>query len=166
MSLSLNLWEYEVASSGFEILEPGTYAMKVEGAEFGESKSGNPMFTVTLVTDDGKPLTYYQVLIFTNKQTGRPNIHWGIPDMVRAVDPKLFPEESADRKKVMQDIEAWAAKITAGLVGVAAEVEVSIRTYSPGLDDEGKPLPDRESNQIDKITWVPKKAKAGKVTIK
>ena len=110
--------ELEIGGGSFYLVPAGKYRAQVDQVEWTESKrSGRPMLVTTGIITEvissserdaeeavGKSVTFYTVMTYTDKKTGKEKLHWDIPKLFGAADPKLNPRDPLARAK------AWKAK--------------------------------------------------------
>lgn len=129
----------EVGGSNFKVLDEGSYEFEVDSAEWGQSKKGVPMLTVTFVgTDDkssGATFTDRVVITYPNRKTGKDVIHWNIPMYAHvAGGEKLFPADAKKRAAVLKDFEKWQDAVAKGLIGKKAVLDLEVQEGTPYLD--------------------------------
>jgi hypothetical protein len=147
------LMSLDVAESmSFEPLPKGQYKVTVDACELGESKKGNPMYTVDFVVTEGehaaRQIRYWLVLVTKN------GLHWDLPKFCTA-SGNPWPTERTERTtdyyyQVALDIVGKTATIT---------VDVEESEYNGAT---------RERNNIKKVEWddvKPKKSKASKIEL-
>lgn len=134
------LMTLDVAESlSFEPLPKGQYKVAVDACELGESKKGNPMYTIDFVVTEGehaaRQLRYWLVMV-TKK-----GLHWYLPKFCEA-SGNTWPEEPAGRT------EDYFNQVALDLVGKTATITVAID------DNDGNPR-----NNIKKVDWDEAKTK-------
>lgn len=147
------LMSLDVAESmSFEPLPRGRYKVTVDACELGESKKGNPMYTVDFVVTEGehaaRQIRYWLVIVTKN------GLHWDLPKFCTA-SGNPWPTERTERTtdyyyQVALDIVGKTATITVD----AEESEYKGET--------------RKRNNIKKVEWddvKPKKSKASKIEL-
>lgn len=147
------LMSLDVAESmSFEPLPKGQYKVTVDACELGESKKGNPMYTVDFVVAEGehaaRQIRYWLVFVTKN------GLHWDLPKFCTA-SGNPWPTESAARTAeyyylVERDIVGKTAMIT---------IDVEESEYNGET---------RKRNNIKKVEWddvKPKKSKASKIEL-
>lgn len=147
------LMSLDVAESmSFEPLPKGQYKVTVDACELGESKKGNPMYTVDFVVTEGehaaRQIRYWLVMVTKN------GLHWDLPKFC-AASGNPWPTERTERTtdyyyQVALDIVGKSATIT---------VDVEESEYNGEI---------RERNNIKKVEWddvKPKKSKASKIEL-
>ena len=147
------LMSLDVAESmSFEPLPKGQYKVTVDGCELGESKKGNPMYTVDFVVTEGehaaRQIRYWLVIVTKN------GLHWDLPKFCTA-SCNPWPTERTERTtdyyyQVALDIVAKTATITVDV----EESEYNGETH--------------KRNNIKKVEWddvKPRKSKASKIEL-
>lgn len=147
------LMSLDVAESmSFEPLPKGQYKVAVDACELGESKKGNPMYTVDFVITEGehaaRQIRYWLVMVTKN------GLHWDLPKFCTA-SGNPWPTERTERTtdyyyQVALDIVGKTATIT---------VDVEESEYNGAT---------RKRNNIKKVEWddvKPKKSKASKIEL-
>lgn len=147
------LMSLDVAESmSFEPLPKGQYKATVDACELGESKKGNPMYTLDFMVTDGeyaaRRIRYWLVMVTKN------GLHWDLPKFCTA-SGNPWPEERTERTtdyyyQVALDIVGKTATITVDV----EESEYNGETY--------------KRNNIKKVEWddvKPKKSKASKIEL-
>ena len=139
-------------SMSFEPLPKGRYKATVDACELGESKKGNPMYTIDFVVTEGehaaRQLRYWLVMVTKN------GLHWDLPKFCNASGNE-WPDEPTARTaeyyyQVEQDIVGKSATIT---------VDVEDSEYNGQTS---------KRNNIKKVEWddvKPKKSKASKIEL-
>ena len=89
------LMSLDVAESmSFEPLPKGQYKVTVDDCELGESKKGNPMYTVDFVVTEGehaaRQVRYWLVVVTKN------GLHWDLPKFCTA-SGNPWPTERTER---------------------------------------------------------------------
>lgn len=153
MSINLeDLMNLEVAAPlSFEPLPVGEYTVTVDDCELGNSKAGNPMYTVDFIVNDGehegRSLRYWQMLTMKNR------LHWLLPAFCEAATGEDFPEPAGRTP-------AYFESIADKLIGKTATITVTIRESEYNGEK-------RTDNQVKKVIWdkaKPKK-KASKIKL-
>ena len=147
------LMSLDVAESmSFEPLPKGLYKVTVDACELGESKKGNPMYTVDFVVTEGehaaRQIRYWLVMVTKN------GLHWDLPKFCTA-SGNPWPTERTERTtdyyyQVALDIVGKTATIT---------IDVEESEYNGEI---------RKRNNIKKVEWddvKPKKSKASKIEL-
>lgn len=147
------LMSLDVAESmSFEPLPKGRYKVTVDACELGESKKGNPMYTVDFVVTEGehaaRQIRYWLVMVT------KSGLHWDLPKFCTA-SGNPWPTERTERTtdyyyQVALDIVGKTATITVGVEESEYNGETSKR------------------NNIKKVEWddvKPKKSKASKIEL-
>ena len=147
------LMSLDVAESmSFDPLPKGQYKVTVDACELGESKKGNPMYTVDFVLAEGehaaRQIRYWLVIVTKN------GLHWDLPKFCTA-SGNPWPTERTERTtdyyyQVALDIVGKTATIT---------VDVEESEYNGEI---------RKRNNIKKVEWddvKPKKSKASKIEL-
>lgn len=147
------LMSLDVAESmSFEPLPKGQYKATVDACELGESKKGNPMYTIDFVVTEGehaaRQIRYWLVMVTKN------GLHWDLPKFCTA-SGNPWPTERTERTtdyyyQVALDIVGKTATIT---------VDVEESEYNGEI---------RKRNNIKKVEWddvKPKKSKASKIEL-
>lgn len=146
----------EVGGSDFKVLDEGSYEFEVDSAEWGQSRAGVDMLTVTFVGTDGESsgvnFTDRVVMTYERKKDKKTVLHWNIPMYAHvAGGEKLFPADVKARVKVMSDLDKWKEAVAKGLIGKKVTldlVKVPGRTY---LDPKtGEEKMGYESNNVDR----------------
>lgn len=195
-----SLGELEVGGGSFFLIPAGKYRAQVDQAEWTTSKrSGRPMINTTAVITEvisskepdaeeaiGKTVTFYTVLTYLDKRSGKDKLHWDIPKLFGAADPKLNPRDPLQRSK------AWKAK-GAGLQDYVADklvgknfsftsevveqpafdrdgqpIYIADENGEPVLDDNGEPkqlMRLSNNNSIGEFEVAKKTAKASSITL-
>ena len=147
------LMNLDVAESmSFEPLPKGRYRVAVDYCELGESKKGNPMYTVDFVVTEGehaaRQIRYWLVMVTKN------GLHWDLPKFC-AASGNPWPTDRTERTtdyyyQIALDIVGKLATITIDI----EESEYNGETY--------------KRNNIKKVEWddvKPKKSKASKIEL-
>lgn len=147
------LMSLDVAESmSFEPLPKGQYKVTVDACELGESKKGNPMYTVDFVVTEGehaaRQIRYWLVMVTKN------GLHWDLPKFCTA-SGNPWPTERTERTtdyyyQVERDIVGRSATVT---------VDVEDSEYNGQIS---------KRNNIKKVEWddvKPKKSKASKIEL-
>lgn len=147
------LMSLDVAESmSFEPLPRGLYKVTVDACELGESKKGNPMYTVDFVVTEGKhaarQIRYWLVMVTKN------GLHWDLPKFCTA-SGNPWPTERTERTT------DYYYQVALDIVGKSATITV---------DDEESEYngETRKRNNIKKVEWddvKPKKSKASKIEL-
>lgn len=154
MLISLeDLMNLEVAAPlSFEPLPVGEYTVTVDDCELGNSKAGNPMYTVDFIVNsgehEGRSLRYWQML------TMKDRLHWLLPAFCEAATGEDFPEPEGRTP-------AYFETVAEKLVGRTATITVAIRESEYNGEK-------RTDNQVKKIEWdkaKPKKKRASKIKL-
>ena len=153
MSINLeDLMNLEVAAPlSFEPLPVGEYTVTVDDCELGNSKAGNPMYTVDFIVNDGehegRSLRYWQML------TMKDRLHWLLPAFCEAATGEDFPEPAGRTP-------AYFESIADKLIGKTATITVAIRESEYNGEK-------RTDNQVKKVFWdkAKPKEKASKIKL-
>lgn len=147
------LMSLDVAESmSFEPLPRGLYKVAVDACELGESKKGNPMYTVDFVVTEGehaaRQLRYWLVMVTKN------GLHWDLPKFCTA-SGNPWPTERTERTT------GYYYQVARDIVGKTATITV---------DDEESEYngETRKRNTIKKVEWddvKPRKSKASKIEL-
>lgn len=147
------LMSLDVAESmSFEPLPRGLYKVAVDACELGESKKGNPMYTVDFVVTEGehaaRQIRYWLVMVTKN------GLHWDLPKFC-AASGNPWPTERTERTN------DYYYQVALDIVGKSATITV---------DDEESEYngETRKRNNIKKVEWddvKPKKSKASKIEL-
>ena len=167
-----DLGSLDIAQGGnWEPIPAGTYTFEVDSAEWANSKAGNLMIVITFVGLDeeiaGQQYIMRNVLAFTNKKTGKTQIHWNIPSIALAAGgEKLFPADPAKRSAIMRNTEDWCNKVAKGLVGKKATLTLTVVDGSPYIDSNGEEQEGSPQNELKKFEFATvAKTSASKITI-
>lgn len=147
------LMSLDVAESlSFEPLPKGLYKVTVDACELGESKKGNPMYTVDFVVTEGehaaRQIRYWLVIVAKN------GLHWDLPKFCTA-SGNPWPTERTERTT------DYYYQVALDIVGKSATVTVDIE------DSEYNGRTSKRNN-IKKVEWddvKPKKPKASKIEL-
>lgn len=147
------LMSLDVAESmSFEPLPKGLYKVTVDACELGESKKGNPMYTVDFVVAEGehaaRQIRYWLVLVTKN------GLHWDLPKFC-AASGNPWPTERTERTT------DYYYQVALDIVGKTATITVDVE----GSEYNGEI---RKRNNIKKVEWddvKPKKSKASKIEL-
>lgn len=147
------LMSLDVAESmSFEPLPKGLYKVTVDACELGESKNGNPMYTVDFVVTEGehaaRQLRYWLVLITKN------GLHWDLPKFCTA-SGNPWPTERTERTT------DYYYQVAIDIVGKTATIAVDVEETEYNGET-------RKRNNIKKVEWgdvKPKKSKASKIEL-
>lgn len=147
------LMSLDVAESmSFEPLPKGLYKVTVDGCELGESKSGNPMYTVDFVVTEGehaaRQIRYWLVMVTKN------GLHWDLPKFCTA-SGNPWPTEPTARTA------DYFYQVASDLVGKTATIAVDVEESEYNGET-------RKRNNIKKVEWddvKPKKSKASKIEL-
>lgn len=147
------LMSLDVAESmSFEPLPKGLYKVTVDACELGESKKGNPMYTVDFVVTEGehaaRQIRYWLVLITKN------GLHWDLPKFCTA-SGNPWPTERTERTT------DYYYQVAIDIVGKTATIAVDVEETEYNGET-------RKRNNIQKVEWgdvKPKKSKASKIEL-
>jgi hypothetical protein len=147
------LMSLDVAESmSFEPLPKGLYKVTVDACELGESKNGNPMYTVDFVVTEGehaaRQIRYWLVLITKN------GLHWDLPKFCTA-SGNPWPTERTERTT------DYYYQVAIDIVGKTATIAVDVEETEYNGET-------RKRNNIKKVEWgdvKPKKSKASKIEL-
>lgn len=147
------LMSLDVAESmSFEPLPKGQYKVTVDACELGESKKGNPMYTVDFVVTEGehaaRQIRYWLVLVTKN------GLHWDLPKFCTA-SGNPWPTERTERTT------DYFYQVALDIVGKTATITVDVEESEYNGET-------RERNNIKKVEWddvKPKKSKASKIEL-
>lgn len=147
------LMSLDVAESmSFEPLPKGLYKVTVDACELGESKKGNPMYTVDFVVTEGehaaRQIRYWLVVVTKN------GLHWDLPKFCTA-SGNPWPTERTERTT------DYYYQVALDIVGKTATITVD--TEESEYNGET-----RKRNNIKKVEWddvKPKKSKASKIEL-
>lgn len=143
----------DVAESlSFEPLPKGLYKVTVDACELGESKKGNPMYTVDFVVTEGehaaRQIRYWLVMVTKNC------LHWDLPKFCTA-SGNPWPTEPTARTA------DYFYQVASDLVGKTATITVDVEESEYNGET-------RKRNNIKKVEWddvKPKKSKASKIEL-
>lgn len=147
------LMSLDVAESmSFEPLPKGRYKVTVDACELGESKKGNPMYTVDFVVAEGehaaRQIRYWLVFVTKN------GLHWDLPKFCTA-SGNPWPTEPAARTA------EYYYLVERDIVGKTATITVDVEESEYNGET-------RKRNNIKKVEWddvKPKKPKASKIEL-
>lgn len=147
------LMSLDVAESmSFEPLPKGQYKVTVDACELGESKKGNPMYTVDFVVTEGehaaRQIRYWLVMVTKN------GLHWDLPKFCTA-SGNPWPTERTERTT------DYYYQVALDLVGKTATITVDVEESEYNGET-------RKRNNIKKVEWddvKPKKSKASKIEL-
>ena len=151
------LMSLDVAESmSFEPLPKGQYKVTVDACELGESKKGNPMYTVDFtvpITDDTgnhtvRMIRYWLVMVTKN------GLHWDLPKFCTA-SGNPWPTERTERTT------DYYYQVALDIVGKTATITVDVEESEYNGET-------RKRNNIKKVEWddvKPKKSKASKIEL-
>lgn len=147
------LMSLDVAESmSFEPLPKGRYKATVDACELGESKKGNPMYTVDFVVTEGehaaRQIRYWLVMVTKN------GLHWDLPKFC-AASGNPWPTERTERTT------DYYYQVALDIVGKTATITVDVEKSEYNGET-------RERNNIRKVEWddvKPKKSKASKIEL-
>lgn len=147
------LMSLDVAESmSFEPLPKGLYKVTVDACELGESKKGNPMYTVDFVVTEGehaaRQIRYWLVMVTKN------GLHWDLPKFC-AASGNSWPTERTERTT------DYYYQVALDIVGKTATITVDIEESEYNGET-------RKRNNIKKVEWddvKPKKSKASKIEL-
>ncbi len=147
------LMSLDVAESrSFEALPKGRYKVTVDGCELGESKSGNPMYTVDFIVSEGthasRQIRYWLVMVTKN------GLHWDLPKFCTA-SGNPWPTERTERTT------DYYYQVALDIVGKTATITVDVEESEYNGET-------RKRNNIKKVEWddvKPKKSKASKIEL-
>lgn len=147
------LMSLDVAESmSFDPLPKGQYKVTVDACELGESKKGNPMYTVDFVLAEGehaaRQIRYWLVIVTKN------GLHWDLPKFCTA-SGNPWPTERTERTT------DYYYQVALDIVGKTATIAVDVEEseYNGEI---------RKRNNIKKVEWddvKPKKSKASKIEL-
>jgi len=147
------LMSLDVAESmSFEPLPKGQYTVTVDACELGESKKGNPMYTVDFVVSEGehaaRQIRYWLVMVTKN------GLHWDLPKFCTA-SGNPWPTERTERTT------DYYYQVALDIVGKTATIAVDVEEseYNGQIS---------KRNNIKKVEWddvKPKKSKASKIEL-
>lgn len=147
------LMSLDVAESmSFEPLPKGLYKVTVDACELGESKKGNPMYTVDFVVTEGehaaRQIRYWLVMVTKN------GLHWDLPKFCNASGNE-WPSEPTARTA------DYFYQVALDIVGKSATITVDVEESEYNGET-------RKRNNIKKVEWddvKPKKSKASKIEL-
>lgn len=147
------LMSLDVAESmSFEPLPKGLYKVTVDACELGESKKGNPMYTVDFVITEGehaaRQIRYWLVMVT------KSGLHWDLPTFCTA-SGNPWPTERTERTT------DYYYQVALDIVGKTATVTIDVEESEYNGET-------RKRNNIKKVEWddvKPKKAKASKIEL-
>ena len=147
------LMNLDVAESmSFEPLPKGRYKVTVDACELGESKKGNPMYTVDFIVNEGihasRQIRYWLVMVTKN------GLHWDLPKFC-AASGNPWPTERTERTT------DYYYQVALDIVGKSATITVDVEESEYNGET-------RERNNIKKVEWddvKPKKSKASKIEL-
>ena len=147
------LMSLDVAESmSFEPLPKGRYKVTVDACELGESKKGNPMYTVDFVITEGehaaRQIRYWLVMVTKN------GLHWDLPKFC-AASGNPWPTERTERTT------DYYYQVALDIVGKTATITVDVEESEYNGET-------RKRNNIKKVEWddvKPKKSKASKIEL-
>lgn len=147
------LMSLDVAESmSFEPLPKGLHKVTVDACELGESKKGNPMYTVDFVVTEGehaaRQIRYWLVI------TTKNGLHWDLPKFCTA-SGNPWPTERTERTT------DYYYQVALDIVGKTATITVDVEESEYNGET-------RKRNNIKKVEWddvKPKKSKASKIEL-
>ena len=147
------LMSLDVAESmSFEPLPKGQYKVTVDACELGESKKGNPMYTVDFVVTEGehaaRQIRYWLVMVTKN------GLHWDLPKFCTA-SGNPWPTERTERTT------DYYYQVALDIVGKTATITVDVEESEYNGQTSKR-------NNIKKVEWddvKPKKSKASKIEL-
>lgn len=147
------LMSLDVAESmSFEPLPKGQYKVTVDACELGESKKGNPMYTIDFVVTEGehaaRQIRYWLVMVTKN------GLHWDLPKFCTA-SGNPWPTERTERTT------DYYYQVALDIVGKTATITVDVEESEYNGET-------RKRNNIKKVEWddvKPKKSKASKIEL-
>ena len=147
------LMSLDVAESmSFEPLPKGQYKATVDACELGESKKGNPMYTVDFVIAEGehaaRQIRYWLVMVTKN------GLHWDLPKFCNASGDE-WPAEPTART------ESYFNQVALDIVGKTATITIDVEESEYNGET-------RKRNNIKKVEWdtvKPKKSKASQIEL-
>lgn len=147
------LMSLDVAESmSFEPLPKGQYKVTVDACELGESKKGNPMYTLDFVVADGehaaRQIRYWLVMVTKN------GLHWDLPKFCTA-SGNPWPTERTERTT------DYYYQVALDIVGKTATITIDVEESEYNGET-------RKRNNIKKVEWddvKPKKSKASKIEL-
>lgn len=143
------LMSLDVAESmSFEPLPKGLYKVTVDACELGESKKGNPMYTVDFVVTEGehaaRQIRYWLVVVTKN------GLHWDLPKFCTA-SGNPWPTERTERTT------DYYYQVALDIVGKTATITIDV-------EDSEYNGETRKRNNIKKVEWDDVKAKKSKAS--
>lgn len=147
------LMSLDVAESmSFEPLPKGQYKVTVDACELGESKKGNPMYTVDFVVTEGehaaRQIRYWLVMVTKN------GLHWDLPKFCTA-SGNPWPTERTERTT------DYYYQVALDIIGKTATITIDVEESEYNGET-------RKRNNIKKVEWddvKPKKSKASKIEL-
>lgn len=147
------LMSLDVAESmSFEPLPKGQYKATVDACELGESKKGNPMYTIDFVVTEGehaaRQIRYWLVIVTKN------GLHWDLPKFCTA-SGNPWPTERTERTT------DYYYQVALDIVGKTATITVDVEESEYNGET-------RKRNNIKKVEWddvKPRKSKASKIEL-
>lgn len=147
------LMSLDVAESmSFEPLPKGQYKVTVDACVLGESKKGNPMYTVDFVVTEGehaaRQIRYWLVMVTKN------GLHWDLPKFCTA-SGNPWPTERTERTT------DYYYQVALDIIGKTATIAVDVEESEYNGET-------RKRNNIKKVKWddvKPKKSKASKIEL-
>lgn len=147
------LMSLDVAESmSFEPLPKGQYKATANACELGESKKGNPMYTVDFVVTEGehaaRQIRYWLVMVTKN------GLHWDLPKFC-AASGNPWPTERTERTT------DYYYQVALDIVGKTATITIDVEESEYNGET-------RKRNNIKKVEWddvKPKKSKASKIEL-
>jgi hypothetical protein len=147
------LMSLDVAESmSFEPLPKGRYKVTVDACELGESKKGNPMYTVDFVVTEGehaaRQIRYWLVMVT------KSGLHWDLPKFCTA-SGNPWPTERTERTT------DYYYQVALDIVGKTATITIDVEESEYNGET-------RKRNNIKKVEWddmKPKKSKASKIEL-
>ena len=147
------LMSLDVAESmSFEPLPKGQYKVAVDACQLGESKKGNPMYTVDFVVSEGeheaRQIRYWLVIVTKN------GLHWDLPKFCTA-SGNPWPTERTERTT------DYYYQVALDIVGKTATITIDVEESEYNGET-------RKRNNIKKVEWddvKPKKSKASKIEL-
>lgn len=147
------LMSLDVAESmSFEPMPKGQYKVTVDACELGESKKGNPMYTVDFMVTEGehaaRQIRYWLVMVTKN------GLHWDLP-MFCTASGNPWPTERTERTT------DYYYQVALDIVGKTATITIDVEESEYNGET-------RKRNNIKKVEWddvKPKKSKASKIEL-
>lgn len=147
------LMSLDVAESmSFEPLPKGQYKVTVDACELGESKKGNPMYTVDFVVTEGehaaRQIRYWLVMVT------KSGLHWDLPKFCTA-SGNPWPTERTERTT------DYYYQVALDIVGKTATITVDVEESEYNGET-------RKRNNIKKVEWddvKPRKSKASRIEL-